>query len=327
MSLEQIGEIALPRHSKPGGFDHAAVHGGLGRLYVAHTANSALDVIDCRERRYLRSIPGLTGVAGVLVAEAQNLVFTSNRRTNTVGILSAVTGDLLDEVSVGIGPNGLAYDSTRHLLVVANVGDPAIPGSHTVSLVDLAARALIGYAPVPGRTRWALFDPETDAFYVNIADPPMIAVLEARAPDHVHRTFPVPVKGPHGLDLDARTRRLFCACDGKVVVALDAETGSLIGQGELSGGPDVIFFNADRRHLYVAIGDPGVIEVWDTERLCRLEIVPIEPGAHTIGFDSIRNMVYAFLPESHRAAIYQDGEPAHGEDHGLQDRLHSPPGP
>jgi hypothetical protein len=24
---------------------------------------------------------------------------------------------------------------------------------------------------VPGRTRWAVFDPETELFYVNIADP------------------------------------------------------------------------------------------------------------------------------------------------------------
>ena len=95
MSVEHIGYIELPGHDKPGAFDHAAVHGGLGRLYVAHTANSALDVIDCRAQRYLHSIPGLSGVAGVLVSEDQNLVFTSNRQANTVGILAAATGDLL----------------------------------------------------------------------------------------------------------------------------------------------------------------------------------------------------------------------------------------
>ena len=46
MILEQIGEVLLPAHDKPGGFDHAAVHGRRGRLYVAHTANDALDVVD-----------------------------------------------------------------------------------------------------------------------------------------------------------------------------------------------------------------------------------------------------------------------------------------
>jgi len=307
MSLENIGYIELPRHENPGGFDHAAVHGGLGRLYVAHTGNSALDVIDCRAQRYLHSIPDLPGVAGVMVSEEQNLVLTSNRGENTVGILAAPDGRLRAKVGVGIGPNGLAYDPGRSLLLTANVGEPAIPGSHTVSVVNVAGRALIGHVPVPGRTRWAIFDAEAEAFYVNVADPPAIVVIEARAPDHVHRTFPIPAKGPHGLDLDARAHRLFCACDASVVVALDAGTGRIIDQGDLGGGPDVIFFNADRRHLYVAVGDPGVIEVWDTERLRRLEAVPTEKGAHTIGFDPSRNRVYAFLPESHRAAIYVDG--------------------
>jgi hypothetical protein len=77
------------RIAASGGFDHAAVHGRRGLLYVAHTANDAVDVIDCAANRYLRSIPGLGAVAGALVSEADDLVFTSNRGENTVGIFSA----------------------------------------------------------------------------------------------------------------------------------------------------------------------------------------------------------------------------------------------
>ncbi len=307
MSLEHIGYIDLPPHAKRGGFDHAAVHGTGGRLYVAHTANDSLDVIDCRDHRHLHSIPDLRGVAGVLVSEEHDLIFTSNRGEHTVGILSAANEHLLEEVRVGIGPNGLAYDPSRSLLLAANVGDPAIPGSHTVSMVDAKERTLLGYVPVSGRTRWAIFDAEAEAFHVNIADPPEIAVIEAKLPDHVHRTFPVPAKGPHGLDLDPHTHRLFCACDGKALVTLDAKTGRILSQGELGGGPDVIFFNAALRHLYVAIGDPGEIEVFETQAMRRLQVVQTEPGAHTIAFDPSRNIVYAFLPETHRAAIYRDG--------------------
>ncbi len=47
MGVEHIGDIELPAHAKPGGFDHAAVHARRRRLHVAHTANDALDVIDC----------------------------------------------------------------------------------------------------------------------------------------------------------------------------------------------------------------------------------------------------------------------------------------
>src|SRR5437867_10740286 len=64
MALKHIGYIDLPSHVAPGGFDHAAVHSGRGLLYVAHTGNDAIDVIDCATNTYLRAIPDLTGVAG-----------------------------------------------------------------------------------------------------------------------------------------------------------------------------------------------------------------------------------------------------------------------
>ena len=67
MSLEQLGYIELPENVKPGGFDHAAVHRASGKLYVAHTVNDALDVIDCVHDRYSHSIKNLMGVAGALV--------------------------------------------------------------------------------------------------------------------------------------------------------------------------------------------------------------------------------------------------------------------
>lgn len=70
--------------------------------------------------------------------------------------------------------------------------------------------------------------------------------------------------------------------------------------------PDVVFFSSALRHLYVAIGNPGVIDVFDTDTMRRLESVHTGRGAHTIGFDAVRNAVYAFLPDRHRAAVYRD---------------------
>ena len=62
MILERIATIALPSHAKEGGFDHAAVDARRARLYVAHTANDAIDVVDCEALSYLHSLPGLPGV-------------------------------------------------------------------------------------------------------------------------------------------------------------------------------------------------------------------------------------------------------------------------
>jgi len=306
MALEHLGYVDLPPHATPGGFDHAAVHGGRGLLYVAHTANDAVDVIDCATHTYLRSIPHLTRVAGALVSEAHDLVFTSNRAEDTVGIFSPSREETVARVKVGVGPNGLAYDARHRLLLAANVGDPARRGSFTVSLVDISTRTVIADIPVPGRTRWAVFDDESERFYVNIEDPPQIVAVDSADPTRLADVFPMPAVGPHGLDLDPTTGRLFCACDGKALLVVDARSGAVQSEHAISGVPDVIFLNDAFQHLYVAIGDPGVIDVFDTATMRRLESAPTEHGAHTIGFDAARNTVYAFLPDTHRAAVYRD---------------------
>jgi hypothetical protein len=54
------------------------------------------------------------------------------------------------------------------------------------------------------------------------------------------------------------------------------------------------------------MADPGVVEVFDTDLMERTETIQTERGAHTLGFDAERNKLYAFLPETHRAAVYTD---------------------
>jgi DNA-binding beta-propeller fold protein YncE len=306
MPLQHVGFIELPAHAKSGGFDHAAVHEPTGRIYVAHTANDAIDVIDIEAQKHVDSISGLPAVAGALVAQAPDLVFTSNRGEDTVGVFPVAERPAVDRIGVGIRPNGLAHDPRRGRLLVAHVGDPAIPGSCTVSVLDIRARRRIADVAVAGRTRWTVYDPGIDAFHVNIADPPQIAVIESGDPVGVRRIVAVPHAGPHGLDLDAARRRLFCACDSGVLVEVDADTGEIVTREAIAGVPDVVFFNPALRRLYVAIGDPGLIEVFGTTPLRRQETVTTELGAHTLSFDATRNIVCAFLPASHRAAVYKD---------------------
>lgn len=302
MPLVLNGHIELPAHKAKGGFDHAAVHAASGHVYVAHTANGAIDVFDAQ--RYLFSIPDLPGVAGALVSDEADLIFSSNRAENTVGIFSSGPNPEVTKVEVGTGPNGLAYDHGRHLLLAANVGDPAIAGSYTVTMVDVRDRAVRAEISVPGRTRWTVFDPDAEVFYVNIANPAVIAVIDARKPDRLAHMFAVPAAGPHGLDLDPTTHRLFCACDAGKLVSLDAGSGKILGVRPLSGVPDVVFFNRRRQHLYVAMGDPGVIDVFSTSSMDRLATIETEAGAHTTALSADGDRLYAFLPRSHRAAIY-----------------------
>ena len=300
--LRLAGHIDLPKNVRDGGFDHAAVHAASGHVYVAHTANDAVDVFD--RQRHLFSIPNLTGVAGALVSDEAQLIFSSNRAENTVGIFAPGPDPEVTKVAVGMRPNGLAYDHGRKLLLAANVGDPAIAHSYTLTMVDVGARAVRSSIEVPGRTRWAVFDPDAEVFYVNISDPAVIVVVDAKKPTEIARTFAMPHAGPRGLDLDLATGRLFCACDAGVLVTLEARSGKVLDEKPLSGVPDVVFFNRQRQQLYVAIGDPGVIDVFSTSPVAKLATIETEAGAHTTALSPAGDRLYAFLPRTHRAAIY-----------------------
>jgi hypothetical protein len=83
-------------------------------------------------------------------------------------------------------------------------------------------------------------------------------------------------------------------------------TGAVVAVEPTAGVPDVVFFNGDLRRLYVAIGEPGVIEVFDTAPLRRHATVATAAGAQTLSFDAGSNIVCAFLPETHPAAVYSD---------------------
>ena len=110
--------------------------------------------------------------------------------------------------------------------------------------------------------------------------------------------------GAHGLDLDAAPGRLFCACDAGTLVTLDATSGRVLDQRPLSGVPDVVWFNRQRQQLYVAVGDPGVIDCFDTTTMKNLGPVMTEEGAHTTTLAPAGDRLYAVHGDSEEVSAF-----------------------
>ena len=301
MSLARVGLIPIPPGAKPG-FDHADVYRSSRRMYVAHTGADRIEVLDCEAQTHLRSLADLPAVAGILVDEQHDLLCSSDRGAARVSVFRCSHEELLGQVEVGPHPNGLAYDRRRRRLYAFNLGEP--PGENcTASVVDLDSMRVIAELPLPGRPRWALYDPDRDLVYANIREPAEIVVIDAErvVVDHA---LAVPSEGPHGLWLDAG--KLFCAADGGALVVLDRDSGELLESLSLPGVPDVVMHDPDLRRLYVAIGEPGLICSFDSERLEQVEQVETEQGAHTTGWDPVGRCLYVFCPASGGAAVYEE---------------------
>jgi DNA-binding beta-propeller fold protein YncE len=141
---------------------------------------------------------------------------------------------------------------------------------------------------------------------VNIREPAQVVRLAANPLAH-SGSYPISAAGPHGLDLDQQGRRAFVACDGGQVVALDLVAREETAAAPITGVPDATWHNHQLGRLYVAVSQPGLVEVINTATMTVEEQIETEAGAHTTAFDAARQRLYVFLP-SCQVAVYAESE-------------------
>ena len=157
---------------------------------------------------------------------------------------------------------------------------------------------------LPGRPRWAVFDPSGDRVYVAVQSPAILLAIDAGRLEESAR-IDVGADGPHGLGLVGR--QLFCAADGRELAVIDMTNAfRVIKRLPLPGVPDVVMHDERRSRLYVAVGSPGTVTVFDTDRLEQVQSVETEEGAHTIGWDPVTAQLYAFAPQRGGALVFSE---------------------
>jgi hypothetical protein len=65
MALTLQGYVDLPTHAS-GGFDHGDVDRATGYVFVAHTANGTVEVLDGVNLTHVATLPGCPEASGVL---------------------------------------------------------------------------------------------------------------------------------------------------------------------------------------------------------------------------------------------------------------------
>ena len=304
MTLAFTGSISLPADSG-GGLDHGDVHLPSGRVFVAHTGNSTVEVIDGLGLRLEKTLDACSEGSGVLCTSgaAELVIAAAARGDGTLVVLNPYTCEVQRRVQVGPRPNGLAWDRVRGHLLVADVE------TFDARLLDPRTGQCLVIHQLPGRPRWCVYDAPRQRFLVNIRDPSCVVALAAETLQEVARIDGL-AAGPHGLDIDREGQRAFVACDAGSVCVLDLTTDREIARVPIAGEPDAIWYSSTAESLYVAIGNPGVVDVLDTRALAVVQQVSTGEGAHTTAFDRQRQRLYVFLPASARAAVFDEASSA-----------------
>jgi hypothetical protein len=273
MPLVSAGTIEIP-DSLGTSFDHGAFEPATRRVFIAHTARNTLEVVDADSSRHLVTLPGFPEAAGVVAADGHVLV--TNRGAASLAWVDARSLETRAVLDTGPRPNGVAIVASLRLAVVACIGDDIHGPQLQVLGLERDRRRSID---LPGRPRWCVVDAKQERVLLAIRDPSM--VLVARLPELTDiQHWPLPSYGAHGMDIDHQGNLLYVACDGGLLVEVDARSGETRREWPLPGGPDATFFNPESGLVHVAIGDPGLIQSVDPRSNAGTQFTTA-PGATT----------------------------------------------
>jgi hypothetical protein len=256
MSLKTAGVIQIPG-AAGSAFDHGIFDTKSRRVFIAHTKQSTIEVIDPDAGRHVATVQGFPGAAGAVADDGEILV--TNRGSASIAWLDGKTLKTRSVLKTGARPNGAAIVKRLSLGIAACIGDDKeSPTLQAFGLEDGGCVKL----DLPGRPRWCVTDTAAERLFLCIREPSMILVVGL--PDlRPVAQWRLPSGGAHGLDIDHARGRLYAACDAGDLVEVDSGSGEVTNVWPIAGPPDVTFFNPATGRVHVAIGEPGLVETLD----------------------------------------------------------------
>lgn len=283
---------AIPLPGVEGRIDHLAIDLQHQHLFVAALGNNTLEVLDLRNGKRPRSITGLQKPTGIAFVPELNRIFAASGNGETCEIFNGETFVPLGSVKSLPDADNVRYDSAaKHLYV--GYGDGAlgiIDATNGQHLVDIA---------LAGHPESFQLEQTGKRIFVNVPTARHIAVVD-RARRAVVATWPLEgARSNFPMALDEADHRLFIGCrDPARVLVYDTDSGRVIAALKIAGDTDDLFYDAARKHLYVACGD-GYINVFqqrDANHYSLTSDIPTVAGGRTALFVPELKRLYLAVP-------------------------------
>lgn len=281
--------IANRIHVEGDGFwDLLAVDNATGRLFLSH--GMVVNVVDTKTGKLIATIQNTKGVHGIALARDLNKGFVTCGRDSSVAIFNLDSLSVITRVPVtGTNPDAILYEPSSHRVFAFN------GGSANATVIDGTTNKVIGTVALGGKPEIPATDGKGTIF-VNLEDKNMVEVIDANTMT-VKTEWPIaPGEEPTGMAMDAVTRRLFIACNNKMMIVMDADTGKIVGNLPIGERVDGADFDPMLKRAYSSNGDGTltVVEEVDKNNFRVLENVATQIGARTLAVDTKTHHI--FLP-------------------------------
>ena len=299
LPLTTRGNIQMPHENRSTTalFDLLTVDERRGLLYVPHTSNSALELVNTHTQKWLTSISGLPGARGVALTPDPNVIFVTESQGGALGVIDTQAMKVIGTVPVNGSPDAIGYDELDDAVLVTS------SSVNELTIVDRTTRKVRGTVKLPGSPELMTVDGKAGVAYIAINDKDEVAAINI-ASKALTEFRGCDIKAPTGVAIDDQGH-LFVADRGLVSV-IDVLIDKCLGSVDIGNGVDQITINPHRHHLYTANGGSRNLSVIDTNSFKPLGIVGTGPGGDGVAADATTDLVYVMVGRAGIVAVYHD---------------------
>jgi DNA-binding beta-propeller fold protein YncE len=285
----------IPVPNVMGRLDHMSADPKRRLLFVSALGNNSAVVIDVFAGRVIHEITGLAQPQGILYVPDFNKVVIANAESGKVNIYDGTTYELRKSLDFAPDPDNLRWDATSKLVVLGYGEDDG-----GIAFIDPQKEEQVGKVlKTGGHPESFQVEASGGHIFVNCPDAGNIVESIDRKTGTVTKWSLNGLRGNFPMQLDEKDHRLFIVTrKPPMLVVLDTQTGKEVSRLRTSGDSDDLFFDANRKRIYVAGGQAtiSVYQMNDPDHYGLIERVPTTIGARTAFFFTSRDQLYLGVP-------------------------------
>lgn len=254
-ALELVATIPMP--DVRGRIDHFAADPKGRRLFVAALGNDTVEVVDIEAGRSstLRPFDEPQGVG--YVADSSR-IFVANGQGARVDVLDAASLKVLDTIKDLDDADNVRVDAAARAVLVGY-------GGGGLAIMDWSTGHITGRIALPAHPESFQLERRGSRVFINVPRAHKIVIAD-RAKKEIVGEWSLPLAaGNYAMALDEDGRRLFVAARlPATLLVYDIDAGKLVAKLPVGGDVDDMFFDAERKRIYVICGE-GRIDVMRQE--------------------------------------------------------------
>ncbi len=219
-----------------------------------------IGVVDVRQQKLLRVLPGGTDPEQVVVSRDGTRLFIANEDAATASVIDVAGGQVVETFKTGAEPEGVSLEPGADRLWVTSEDDGA------VFVIDLAAHKVLKAVKVGPRPRSIAFLPDGSRAYVPSENGGTLSVVDTKRLTLVKTIHLGSDMRPMGTAMGPGGRLLYVTTGrSQMVLVVDTATNRVIASVEAGPRPWGVALSPDGKSVYTANGPSNDVSVIDAE--------------------------------------------------------------